>query len=39
MNLPKISLDMIFKSVKLDSLTCIQKFEVPLQVVNKTWFK
>jgi hypothetical protein len=24
--------------MNLDCLTCIQKFEVPLQVVNKTWF-
>jgi hypothetical protein len=31
-NSPKFKLDMSFKSVNLDSLTCIQKFEVLLQV-------
>jgi hypothetical protein len=25
--------------MNLDWLTCIQKFGVPLQVVNETWFK
>jgi hypothetical protein len=25
---------MIFKAMKLDGLTCIQKFEAPLQVAN-----
>jgi hypothetical protein len=30
---------MIFQNMNLDWLTCIQEFGVPLQVVNKTWFK
>jgi hypothetical protein len=34
-NSPKIFLDMIFKLVNLDWLTCIQNFEVPLQVANR----
>jgi hypothetical protein len=25
--------------MNLDWLTCLQNFEVPLQVVNETWFK
>jgi hypothetical protein len=29
---------MIFHNINLVWLTCIQKFEVPLQVVNRTWF-
>jgi hypothetical protein len=33
---PKKFLDMIFKVVKLDGLTCIKNFEVPLQVAIGT---
>jgi hypothetical protein len=36
MNSPKIFLDMIFNTVNLYWLTCIQKFEDPLQVANRT---
>jgi hypothetical protein len=25
-------------NINLDGLTCIQEFEVPIQVANKTWF-
>jgi hypothetical protein len=35
----KFFLDMIFHNVNLVCFTCIQKFEVHLQVVNMTWFK
>jgi hypothetical protein len=35
-NSPKIFLDMIFKAVKLDGLTCIKKIEVPLHVAIGT---
>jgi hypothetical protein len=36
LNSPKIFLDMIFNIVNLEWLTCIQKFEVPLHVGNRT---
>jgi hypothetical protein len=29
---------MSFKNMNLDWLTCIQKFEVSLQMINMTWF-
>jgi hypothetical protein len=35
-NSPNFFLDMIFMSMNLDGLTCIKKFEVPLQVANMT---
>jgi hypothetical protein len=37
-NSPKFFIDMIFHNVNLVLLTCIPKFDVPLQVVNRTWF-
>jgi hypothetical protein len=38
-NSPKFYLLMIFMNMNLDGLTCIKKFEVPLQVTIMTWFK
>jgi hypothetical protein len=29
---------MVFKTVNLDGLMCIKKFEVSLQVANRIWF-
>jgi hypothetical protein len=35
-NPPKFNLHMTFKNMNLDWLTCIQKFGVPLQIINMT---
>jgi hypothetical protein len=35
-NSPKLFLNMIFNTKNLDCLTCIKKFEVPLQVATGT---
>jgi hypothetical protein len=36
-NSPKIFFNMIFNTVNLYSLTCIPKFDVPLQVAKMTY--
>jgi hypothetical protein len=35
----KFYLHLTFKNMNLYLLTCIQEIGVPLQVVNRTWFK
>jgi hypothetical protein len=39
LNSPKLLIDIILNTVNLDCLTCIQKFEVPLDVVDRTKMK